>query len=250
MTTKKQYSNNVNDAPDVVVDYPELEEIFQFQKEIECFKGQWIDEAAEVPYRRQIPPEETRVNLWKAKVIDPKTGKYYTNGEGTGRCLGKEGPKRVVNSIVRLRTDRGEFLLSHSTITGYSAHGDPVSMNVRTPEKYQKTFFRYDTVPNYDTGYSERRNMGPSGSEIIYTLPFTPEAAKALFEKRDHSKENIQLLVKDENKHKVYEVKKPNSTLQENWKMFVESDFSYLYAANYLSTEQKLLNMKRAEGEG
>jgi hypothetical protein len=47
----------------------------------------------------------------------------------------------------------------------------------------------------------------------------------------------------------VYDVKKPNATLQENFQMFVESDFSYLYNSLYISNEQKLLNMRIAEGD-
>ena len=47
----------------------------------------------------------------------------------------------------------------------------------------------------------------------------------------------------------MYDVKKPNATLQENFQMFVESDFSYLYNSLYISNEQKLLNMRIAEGD-
>ena len=121
----------------------------------------------------------------------------------------------IVNVIVRLNTKKGEFLLSHGNIIGYSAFGDPVNCPVRTPEKYVKTNFRYDTVPNYDTGFQERRKMGPSGSEIVYTLPFTKENAKKLFDLRNSSKEDIQFLVKDENKGKVYQVA-PQITFQDN----------------------------------
>ena len=61
---------------------------------------------------------------------------------------------------------------------------------------------------------------------------------------------NIQLIVKNEDQGNVYEVKKPNASLQENFDMFVNSDFEYLYAANYISQTQKLLNAKQSQAEG
>jgi hypothetical protein len=114
------------------------------------------------------------------------------------------------------------------------------------PEKYTKTLFRFETVPNHETGYAERRNAGPSGSEIIYTLPFSPEAAQKLFDMKDPS---IQFIVKSEDKGRVYEVK-PQLTIRETFQLFIEKDFEYLYNANYLSKEQKEFNMRIAEGEG
>ena len=61
---------------------------------------------------------------------------------------------------------------------------------------------------------------------------------------------NIQLIVKNENQGNVYEVKKPNASLTENFQMFVDSDFDYLYNANYISQTQKLLNAKQSQAEG
>ena len=75
--------------------------------------------------------------------------------------------------------------------------------------------------------------MGPQGSEIVYTLPFNKQNAEKLWSMKDGN--NIQLIVKNEDHGNVYEVKKPNASLQENFDMFVNSDFEYLYAANYIS---------------
>ena len=104
-------------------------------------------------------------------------------------------------------------------------------------------------LPNHKTGYGARVNTGPSGSEIVYTLPFTKENVQKLFNMRDGN--NIQFLVKIEAGGNVYEVKpKTEITKQDTFKLFVESDFDYLYNANYISNEQKLLNLKAAEREG
>ena len=107
--------------------------------------------------------------------------------------------------------------------------------------------FRFETVPNYKTGYSERRNTGPCGSEVIYTMPFTKENAQKLFDLGDGN--NIQFIVKSEDQGKVYEVKPP-LTVQDTFKLFAENSFEYLYFPNYISKEEKLLNMRAAEGEG
>ena len=215
-----------------------------------CFKGQYADERNKIEYQRWIPIEEVRWSDFKSKAIDPHTGEYYTNGEGSGIPKGKEGPKRYVTSIIRLKTNDGvEYLLSKSKIIGYNQSGDEISTTADNPEKFTKTNFRWETQPNYDTGFAERRNAGPSGSEIVYTLPFTKEDAQKLFELRDN-KQGIQLIVKSEAQDKVYEIKKPDGTLQENFQLFAESDFNYLFNANFLSKEQKEYNMRIAETVG
>ena len=43
---------------------------------------------------------------------------------------------------------------------------------------------------------------------------------------------------------------KPQITLQDTFKLFIENSFEYLYNANYIPIQQKLLNAKQAENEG
>jgi hypothetical protein len=141
-------------------------------------------------------------------------------------------------------------LLSSSKIIAYDAHGDIQKTTAHLPEKYNKTIFRFETVPNHETGYSERRNVGPSGSEIVYTLPFTKENAQKLFDLRDGNNNNnnaIQFIVKSD-EGQVIGVK-PQITLQDTFKLFTENSFEYLYNANYIPIQQKL-NAKQAETEG
>jgi hypothetical protein len=148
---KKQANTNINDTEQVFEEL-DLDNIFHFKDEEACFVNQWIDEKEKIPYIRQKPPEQVPWDLFKEKTIDPKTQKYYTNGEGTGKCLGKEGPKRYVTTIIRMKASNGaEYLLSNSKIIGYNAFGDKVETSANLPEKYQKTSFRYETVPNYKT---------------------------------------------------------------------------------------------------
>ena len=242
---KKSQSTDNND--DITVEAPELENIFNFQLEENCYKNMWIDESNKIPYERWKTIEQKRWESFRAKCIDPKTGRWFTDGEGTGRCLGKEGPKRYVTTIIRLKSKDGiEYLLSNSKIIGYNQTGDPVTTTANLPERYNKTLFKFETVPNHETGYAERRNIGPCGTEIVYTLQFTKDDAQKLFDIRDPS---IQFIVKSEDQGKVYDVK-PQLTITETFKLFVESNFSYLYAANYMSKEEKEFNMRIAEGDG
>ena len=93
--------------------------------------------------------------------------------------------------------------------------------------------------------------MGPSGSEIVYTLPFEKENAQKLFDLRDGNNNNnnaIQFIVKSD-EGQVIGVK-PQITLQDTFKLFTENSFEYLYNANYIPIQQKLLNAKQAETEG
>ena len=167
-------AGNGNNESSITVEAPELDNIFHWTEEHDCYKGQYMDTENKFQYERWTPAEETRWDNFRAKCVDPNTGRWYTSGDGTGRCLGKEGPKRYVTAIIRLKTSNGaEYLLSNSTIIGYNAYGDKQITTAGTPEKYYKTLFRFEVTPNYDTGFSERRNTGPSGGSLIYTMPFT-----------------------------------------------------------------------------
>ena len=65
---------------------------------------------------RWPPVEQTRWENFVAKCKDPKSGRWFTDGEGQGRCLGKQGPKRVVLCIIRIQTGHGEFLSQNKLI--------------------------------------------------------------------------------------------------------------------------------------
>ena len=119
----------------------------------------------------------------------------------------------------------------------FNNFGDPVQMPVRTPEIYTQITFKWQSVPNRETGVQTRVNVGPDGAgTLIYTLPWSVEAASKLYNMRE---DDIQFLVKIEGQ-KTIQVLKQNNTLEQNWKLFTENSFEYLNAADYLSTEQKL----------
>ena len=77
------------------------------------------------------------------------------------------------------------------------------------------------------------------------------ENLKNVFDLRDGNNNNnnaIQFIVKSD-EGQVIGVK-PQITLQDTFKLFTENSFEYLYNANYISIQQKLLNDKQAKGEG
>ena len=59
---------------------------------------------------------------------------------------------------------------------------------------------------------------------------------------------NIQFIVKSD-EGQVIGVK-PQLTVQDTFRLFVDNDFDYLYHANYIPQAQKLINAKQAENEG
>jgi hypothetical protein len=77
-----------------------------------------MDSENKIPYERWPSIEQKRWENFKAKCIDLKTGKCYTKGEN-GICQGKEGPKRYVYTMIRMKVkDNTEYLLSNSKIIG------------------------------------------------------------------------------------------------------------------------------------
>ena len=131
-------NNNTNDSNSITVEAPELDNVFHWQEEHDCYKGQYMDSENKFQYERWTTTEETRWNNFVAKCKDTN-GRWYTSGDGTGRCLGKQGPKRYVTAIIRLKTGNdAEYLLSNSTIIGYSAYGDKQITTAGTPEKFYK----------------------------------------------------------------------------------------------------------------
>ena len=140
---------------------PELENVYNFDKELDCFKNQFADSDNTVPHTHWPTVIEEKWKNFLAKCKNTQNGEWYKSGENGIRKPNGEKPKRVIHCIIRIKTREGEFLLSNSQITAYNAFGDPVITSAIWPEQYTKTTFRYETVPNFETGYSERRNTGP-----------------------------------------------------------------------------------------
>jgi hypothetical protein len=59
---------------------------------------------------------------------------------------------------------------------------------------------------------------------------------------------NIQFMVKDEIQGKVIGVKPQK--MEDTFKLWSEPDFTYLYNANYLSKDEKLMGIRAAQEDG
>ena len=107
-------------------------------------EGKYAKSRKPIPYKREKPIEQIRWDNLLSQIVNPMDdNKPYTNGEGRGHCLGKEGPKRVIYSITRLRTnDNSEYLLSNGAITG--------TINLETDSKRQLIILRNILKPNLD----------------------------------------------------------------------------------------------------
>jgi hypothetical protein len=49
-----------------------------------------------IPYKRAKSPEQVDWDLFRAQYVNPKTGRWFKSGEGTGTPKENgEGPKRI-----------------------------------------------------------------------------------------------------------------------------------------------------------
>jgi hypothetical protein len=176
--------------------------------------------------------------------------KPYRSGNGTGRPLSDgDLPTHVILSITRFRRrDNSEFLLSTGYLLAYNQYGDEERTPIDYPEKYTKVKFGFKVgYENMNNQLVPKRvNTGPAGSETVYTLPFTKENFKKIWENRRDS--HIQLIVHDESGKKISV--RNQLTSDETLKLFTENSFDYLYNAAYLTVEEKerLRNAAAIEG--
>ena len=233
----------------------DLDNIFNWQKEKDCFKGKFIGQklknGKQAEFPREKPIAQFRYENWLSKISNPMDPDepYYTNGEGTGRCLGKEGPKRIITSIVRVRTkDKKQYLVSYGRLIGYSQYGDPIQTPCDLPEIWTKVNFGVEVVPNLQKGTLERRTTAPIGNETKYEVEFNKENLEKLTALRE-SDNNISFAVKDEISNKTVQVKN-QKTIEDTIKLFLENDFDYLFNASYLGPEELEKIRIRAMNEG
>jgi hypothetical protein len=123
----------------LTVSCPDLDSIYSWDKEEACYDGMFFSDP-KLTYAREEPVQqiEWKTFLSKAKSTEGKGNRWFTSGEGTGTPKGKIIPKRVVESIVRIRIGDAEYLLSNNMIYAFNQFGDPIDVYVRTPERWRK----------------------------------------------------------------------------------------------------------------
>jgi hypothetical protein len=227
-----------------------------FKLEEECFskaivrdleqKSSKKDQEVVTTWPRMKSSKETGYERFLEEVINPKTGEFYPEKDQDNRSIKNTGATYYITDIYRLRrADGSEYLYSKGRVDAFNSLGDPVNHAIGKPELWTKTNFNYKTEYNDKTKQMEKVLQGPSGSEEIYTMPFTKEALKSLFDRRQN--ELINFIVKDEQTGKRFQVKDVNSL--KTFELF-QKPFEYLYNAEYIPAEVKAELRQAAVSEG
>jgi hypothetical protein len=171
-----------------------------YAKEEACFKDAIITDADTKRKTDQTWPRlkngsEIGYDNWLDKVINPETGEWYPQRNKDGNPVKNTGGKYVVSVITRIKVGKNEYLCSKGNLKGFDAAGDEVKLWIMYPEKWIKTNFTWKKTINEKTMSFNMECQGPSGTEDVYELPFTPENVDKLYEMTD--KDNVQFVIKD-----------------------------------------------------
>ena len=201
----------------------------------------WLD-----TWPRQKSVNETKYERWLEQVLNEKTGEFYPQKDETGAAVKNTGATYYITDIIRIkRQDDSEWLYTKGRVDAFNSLGDPVPLFISMPEKWTKTNFSYKTRWNEKAGQPEKVLEGPSGSETVYTMPYTKENLKSLYDRREN--ENLNFIVKDDQTGEARQVKEVNS--QKTLELF-HKDFQYLFAGDYINPEQKLAARQEAIDRG
>jgi hypothetical protein len=150
--------------------------------------------------------KQTSYEAFLEEAINPKTGEFYPQKDDDNRSIKGSGATYYITDIYRIRrADGSEFLYTKGKVYAYNSLGDPIDHFISKPESYTKTIFSYKTEYDDKTKQMEKVLQGPSSTEEIYTLPFTKENLKQLYDRRQN--DLLGLAVKDEVTGKVFQVK-------------------------------------------
>jgi hypothetical protein len=83
----------------------------------------------------------------------------------------------------------------------------------------------------------EKVLQGPSSTEEIYTLPFTKENLKQLYDRRQN--DLLGLAVKDEVTGKAFQVKDVTGNLTKSYELLRDQSFDFLFGGNHIPQEIK-----------
>jgi hypothetical protein len=222
-----------------------------FKEEEKCFSSAIIKDMNESPSRKKKgksdldqepmtwPREKSGIErayeLFLDETVNPKTGEFYPQKDEDNRAIKGTGATYYITDIYRLRrADGSEYLYSKGRVDAFNSLGDPVNHAIGKPELWTKTNFSYKTEYDDKTKQMEKVLQGPNGSEEVYTMPFTKENLKQLYDRRQN--ELINFVVKDEQTGKPFQVKDVNSL--KTFELF-QKPFEYLCNAEYIPAEVK-----------
>jgi hypothetical protein len=217
----------------------------QFNKKGKGKKGD-MEEPLTYPYVKSTI--ESAYESWIEKVVNEKTRTFFPAKDDDNRAVPNTGAYRTVRAITRIRlADGSQYLITKSDLHGYDALGEQVVFFASSyPDKWTKTNFRYKTVVNPKTMQAEKVFDGVGSQEEVYEIPFTKENLSELWNQRES--DLIQLLVMDEPTGNVHDIK--DVIPQKRFELLRDSDFDYLFKANYIPDAIKEEMRKEALAQG
>ncbi|MGB5089886.1 MAG: hypothetical protein WBN72_02970 [Nitrososphaeraceae archaeon] len=181
----------------------------------------------------RIPPVEDIIYFQFLDKITDKANKFNPQRDEDRRPIAKTGAFRYVTDIIRMRRgDGSEFLLSKGSIVGYDAAGEEQRHYSPFLERWMKTIFSWTNDYNQNTKGFQKICLGPKDAETIYTLPFTKDNARELFNQRANDV-NINFIVKDEVSDEARMVE-PDVNCQKTLERFLNNTFEFLWAGEYI----------------
>jgi len=200
-------------------------------------------------YPRQKTTDQIAYETFLEEVINPKTGEFYPEKDSDNRAIKNTGATYVINSIYRLRrADGSEFLYTKGRVYAYNSLGDPVNHSISIPEVWTRTKFDFKTQFDSRTNQLEKVFQGVSGNEPVYTMPFNSENLKKLYDIRQN--DLVTLAVKDEATGKAVQVRDVTTNPNKSYELFRDQAFDYLFAGNYIPTENKAEARMEAVSQG
>jgi len=214
----------------------------KWKKEQQCYDEAKVEgkdtrtgKKTTISWPRVKPVEQSSWESWLQKVTDADTGKFYEQRDKNGNTIKGTGPKYLVKTIVRIRTnDEKEYIYSKGRVTGFDVVGDVVSQKCNEPETWAKVGFAYDKQFNQNTMSMKQTLVGPNSRVIVYDMPFNEKNLKTLFDKR--MDDNISFVVKDS--RMARDVRDATGIASKTLELMTKP-FDYLYNSDYISATQK-----------
>jgi hypothetical protein len=188
------------------------------------------------PHEKSV--KQTSYERFLEEAINEKTGEFYPQKDEDNRAIKNTGATYYITDIYRIRRDDGsEFLYTKGKVYAYNSLGDPIDHFISKPESYTKTIFSYKTEYDDKTKQMEKVLQGPSSTDEIYTMPFTKENLKQLYDRRQN--DLLVLAVKDELTGKAFQVKDVTGNITKSYELLRDQSFDYLFGGNHIPQEIK-----------
>ena len=179
---------------------------------------------------RLKPIEQIVYEQWLDKVVNQQSGKWNPKRDKDGNIVKGTGATYLISVIYRLKIGKEEFLLTKGFLKGYEVAGSEVVHWCTYPERWTRTLFNYKRTADEKTMSFQSHLLGPSGTETVYELPFSPQNVDKLWKQTD--KNNVQFVVKDLKTGESAEVKW--SSLEDTLRLFKEKSFQHLFSGDYI----------------